>query len=219
MSSRGTRDALTAPNAASKSWRQAASTPTMSRRSTSTGAPVRAASARRGPRFAPASRSSSSDMAADRNFKPWIGEASVHGFRSCMALPVIVDGEVDGCLSVYASEPHAFAGDVADLMKDLASELGFGLKRLRDHELLLKALKDQTLLSKAIDQASESIVVTDTESTILYANPSAVRTSGYALDEMLGQNPRMFQSELHDSTFFQSMWSHLSRAGCRGTAP
>jgi PAS domain S-box-containing protein len=149
------------------------------------------------------------DMAADRSFRPWIGEAAVHGFRSCMALPVIVDGEVDGCLSVYASEPHAFAGDAADLMKDLASELGFGLKRLRDHRLLLNALKDQTLLSKAIDQTSESIIVTDTESTILYANPSAVRTSGYELDEMLGHNPRMFQSELHDSTFYQSMWSHL----------
>jgi PAS domain S-box-containing protein len=150
-----------------------------------------------------------SDMAADRNFTPWVSEAAVHGFRSCMALPVIVDGEVDGCLSVYASEPHAFAGDVADLMKDLASELGFGIKRLRDHELLLKSLKDQTLLSKAIDQASESIIVTDTESTILYANPSAVRTSGYALEEIVGHNPRMFQSELHDSTFYQSMWNHL----------
>jgi PAS domain S-box-containing protein len=149
------------------------------------------------------------DMAADRDFTPWVNEAGVHGFRSCMALPVIVDGAVDGCLSVYASEPHAFAGDVADLMKDLASELGFGIKRLRDHALLLKSLKDQTLLSKAIDQASESIIVTDTGSTILYANPSTVRSSGYALDEILGHNPRMFQSELHDTTFFQSMWSHL----------
>ncbi len=149
------------------------------------------------------------DMAFDETFRPWVGEAAVHGFRSCMSLPVIVDGVVDGSLQVYASDPHAFAGDVAKLMKDLASELGFGLKRLRDHELLLKSLKDQTLLSKAIDQASESIVVTDPESTILYANPSAVRTSGYSLEEILGHNPRMFQSELHDSTFYHAMWSHL----------
>ena len=149
------------------------------------------------------------DMAADGNFSPWVGEAAVHGFRSCMALPVIVDGAVDGSLQVYANEPHAFAGDVFKLMKDLASELGFGLKRLRDHELLLKSLKDQTLLSKAIDQASESIIVTDPESTILYANPSAVRTSGYSLEEILGHNPRIFKSELHDSTFYQSMWSQL----------
>jgi PAS domain S-box-containing protein len=36
-----------------------------------------------------------------------------------------------------------------------------------------------------------------------------VRTSGYELDELLGQNPRLFQSELHDQTFFQLMWNQL----------
>jgi PAS domain S-box-containing protein len=149
------------------------------------------------------------DAIADAKFAPWLSEATVHGFRSCIALPVIVDGEVDGSLQVYASEPHAFADGVAEVMKDLASELGFGIKRLRDHERLLTSLKEQTLLSKAIDQASESIVVTDPESNILYANPSAARTSGYSVEEMLAQNPRMFQSELHDTAFFQTMWSQL----------
>ena len=27
------------------------------------------------------------DMTADENFAPWLGEATVHGFRSCIALP------------------------------------------------------------------------------------------------------------------------------------
>ena len=149
------------------------------------------------------------DTTADEHFTPWLGDATVHGFRSSVALPVVVDGQVDGSLQVYASEPYAFAGEVAEVLRDLASELGFGIKRLRDHERLLKSLNDQTLLSKAIDQASESIVVTDPASNILYANPSAARTSGYSVDEMLGQNPRVFQSELHDSAFYQSMWSQL----------
>ena len=150
------------------------------------------------------------DTAADRHYGPWIADATIHGFRSCIALPVIVDDQVDGSLQVYASEPHAFAGDVAEVMKDLASELGFGIKRLRDHELLVKSLRDQTLLSKAIDQASESIVVTDPSSVILYANPSAARTSGYSLEELLGENPRILRSELHDNAFFQAMWAYLS---------
>lgn len=149
------------------------------------------------------------ELAADERYTPWLNQATRHGFRSCIALPVIVDGEVEGSLQVYASEPHAFAGDIAEVMKDLASELGFGIKRLRDHQLLLKSLKDQTLLSKAIDQASESIIVTDPESVILYANPSAARSSGYSVDELLGENPRILQSELHDRAFYQAMWAHL----------
>ena len=149
------------------------------------------------------------DLATDETFLPWRETSSVHGFRSCIALPVAVNGTVDGTLQVYAAEPSAFNEHVVDVLEDLASELGYGLKRLRDFARLTQSLRDQTLLSKAIDQASESIVVTDPTSTILYANPSSLRTSGYDLNEVLGQTPTLFRSELHDHTFFQVMWSHL----------
>ena len=149
------------------------------------------------------------DLATDSNFAPWRQRAKDNGFRSCIGLPVYVDGEVDGSLQVLAAERGAFDDHVVEVLKDLADEMGYGIKRLRDHERLVKSLNDQTLLSNAIDQASESIVITDPESTILYANPSAVRTSEYALGEIIGANPRLFQSELHDPTFFQIMWAHL----------
>ena len=149
------------------------------------------------------------DLLTATKFEPWRKAAAAHGFRSCIALPVVTDGVVDGSLQVYAAERGAFDGHVVDVLKDLADELGYWLKRLRDRKRLLRSLNDQTLLSKAIDQASESIVVTDPDATILYANPSALRTSGYLLEEVLGANPRLFHSELHDPTFFQIMWAHL----------
>jgi len=149
------------------------------------------------------------DLATDSNFAPWRQRAKENGFRSCIGLPVYVDGEVDGSLQVLAAERGAFDDHVVEVLKDLADEMGYGIKRLRDHERLVKSLNDQTLLSSAIDQASESIVITDSTSTILYANPSALRTSEYSLKELVGANPRIFQSELHDQTFFQVMWAHL----------
>jgi PAS domain S-box-containing protein len=150
-----------------------------------------------------------SDLAGDDTFTPWLGQATMHGFQSCIALPVLVEGSVDGSLQVYSVDPNAFDGHVVDVLKDLAEELGFGIKRLRDHERLVKSLNDQALLTKAIDQASESILITDPTGIILYANPSSVRTSGYELEELVGENPRILQSELHDRTFFQVMWAHL----------
>jgi PAS domain S-box-containing protein len=150
-----------------------------------------------------------SDLAGSETFSPWLGQATMHGFQSCIALPVHVEGAVDGTLQVYSVDPNAFDGHVVDVLKDLAEELGFGIKRLRDHERLVKSLNDQALLTKAIDQASESILITDPAGTILYANPSSVRTSGYDLEELVGVNPRILQSELHDRTFFQVMWAHL----------
>ena len=149
------------------------------------------------------------DLLNGDHFAPWRKSWAEHGFRSSITLPVQVDGVIDGCWQLYAAEPTAFDQHVVDVLKNLASELGFGLKRLRDRELLLKSLNDQTLLSKAIDQASESIVVTDPTGAIVYANSSVERTSGYLLEEVLGQNPRLFRSGLHDATFFSMMWAHL----------
>jgi PAS domain S-box-containing protein len=151
----------------------------------------------------------SNDLSRNDKFAPWLELAAMHGFQSCIALPVHVEGHVDGSLQVYSVERNAFDRHVVDVLKDLAQELGFGIQRLRDHERLIQSLKDQALLSKAIDQASESILITDPAGDVLYANPSSTRTSGYALEELVGQNPRILQSELHDHTFFQVMWSQL----------
>jgi PAS domain S-box-containing protein len=150
------------------------------------------------------------DLVNGDHFAPWRKSWAEHGFRSSITLPVFVDGVVDGCWQLYAAESTAFDEHVVDVLKNLANELGFGLKRLRDRELLLKSLSDQTLLSKAIDQASESIVVTDPSGAIVYANSSVERTSGYLLEEVMGHNPSLFRSGLHDATFFQIMWAHLA---------
>jgi PAS domain S-box-containing protein len=150
------------------------------------------------------------DLLHGDHFAPWRRSWAEHGFRSSITLPVQVDGVVDGCWQLYAAEATAFDEHVVDVLKNLANELGFGLKRLRDRELLMKSLREQTLLGKAIDQASESIVVTDPTALIVYANSSVERTSGYLLEEVLGQKASIFSSGLHDATFFQILWAHLS---------
>jgi PAS domain S-box-containing protein len=67
------------------------------------------------------------------------------------------------------------------------------------------------MLIKAVaDQAEEPIFITDTTPAIRYANPAAVRNTGYALEEMIGENPRIFQSGVHDAAFYEEMWSVLA---------
>jgi len=69
----------------------------------------------------------------------------------------------------------------------------------------------QTLLNTAIDQAAEAIVVTDPTPAIIYANPAATSSSGYPLDELLGQNPRLFKSGIHDAGFYERMWATITQ--------
>jgi PAS domain S-box-containing protein len=66
-------------------------------------------------------------------------------------------------------------------------------------------------LATAVEQASETIVITDTEGAILYANPSFAKTTGYTVAEAIGQNPRILKSGKQDVIFYRRMWDILKR--------
>jgi len=150
------------------------------------------------------------DFDAEASYKPWYEAATRRGFHSSISLPVLVHGSIDGAFMVYASEANAFTPQAIATLEDLAIQLGAGIERLRDTDRLQQALQDQALLVAAVDQAAEAIVVTDPTPAILYANPAALRATGYDIDEVLGQNPRVFQSGLHDQRFYEEMWDRLT---------
>lgn len=49
-------------------------------------------------------------------------------------------------------------------------------------------------LSTAIEQSPTSIVITDTNGNIQYANPKCLEINGYTAEELIGKNPRVFKS-------------------------
>ncbi|MFA5884116.1 MAG: PAS domain S-box protein [Acidimicrobiia bacterium] len=149
------------------------------------------------------------DFGASAEFTPWLEAAKERGFRSSIALPVFVNGQLDGAFTVYAPERHAFDEDAVAVLEDLATQLGYGIAKLRDSQALAGSLRRSRLLASAIEQAAEAIVITDPSPSIIYANPAAARSSGYSLDEMLGHNPRIFQSGLHPPEHYEAMWSAL----------
>ena len=69
----------------------------------------------------------------------------------------------------------------------------------------------QRRLATAVEQSGETIVITDTEGTILYANPAFEKTTGYTLAEAVGKNPRLLKSGKQDPVFYRAMWETLAR--------
>jgi two-component system, cell cycle sensor histidine kinase and response regulator CckA len=65
-------------------------------------------------------------------------------------------------------------------------------------------------LAMAVEQAAETIVITDVDGTILYANPAFTRITGYTCEEAVGQNPRILKSDKQDEEFYRGMWSTLT---------
>jgi PAS domain S-box-containing protein len=81
-----------------------------------------------------------------------------------------------------------------------------------------EAQAERARLATAIDQAAEAIVVTDPRGAIVYVNPAFERVTGYGRAELLGQNPRLLKSGVHDAAFYERMWATLAAGrSWRGT--
>jgi len=73
----------------------------------------------------------------------------------------------------------------------------------QEHEL--------TRLATVVEQASNAIVITDTNGTIQYVSPAFERITGYRRDEVIGQNPRILKSGENDPALYENLWDTISR--------
>jgi len=65
-------------------------------------------------------------------------------------------------------------------------------------------------LVKVIEQASETIVLTDRKGQIVYVNPQFEASTGYTTAEVLGQNPRLLRSGKQDPEFYRNLWETIA---------
>jgi two-component system cell cycle sensor histidine kinase/response regulator CckA len=73
-----------------------------------------------------------------------------------------------------------------------------------------RAEEARARLATAIDQAAESIVITDTAGAIQYVNPAFERITGYSQAEAIGQNPRLLKSGKQNAAFYEHLWATIA---------
>jgi PAS domain S-box-containing protein len=152
----------------------------------------------------------------DQRLPDWSGRDFLQALaRETIALPVLmVTAREDehlvsrvlraGALDyVVKDEDHAF---LVDLPKRVAEAVArYRLEKLNH------------LLSAALDSARDGIVITDLQGTILHTNGALEQMTGYARQDLLGQNPRLFKSRVHPPEVYADLWrTILSRASWQG---
>src|SRR6185369_12982836 len=65
-------------------------------------------------------------------------------------------------------------------------------------------------LGAAIEQAAESVIITDPSTRIVYVNRSFERLSGYTSAEVLGQTPRILGSGDQSKAYYEAMGAALT---------
>ena len=86
------------------------------------------------------------DIDNDEGFRPWREKALAQGFRSNLALPVRIDGRVEGAVVVYGSVPAAFGPARIVQLATLVGEAARAIsdrRRRRGAELALITARDE----------------------------------------------------------------------------
>ena len=120
-----------------------------------------------------------------------------------LGVPLNVNGKILGAVIIQNyNNPNVYDQTSIEIMELVAHELSMFIDRQRSEE---KAGK----LSRAIEQSSVSVVITNFDGVIEYVNPFFTELTGYSFKEAKGKNPRILKSGHHSKEFYQELWNTI----------
>ncbi|HOS44824.1 MAG TPA: PAS domain S-box protein, partial [Armatimonadota bacterium] len=102
---------------------------------------------------------------------------------------------------------ESYAGPIAVGGKTLLYSIIFDVTERRRAEEQLR------LFHRAVEQSPATIIITDTQSRIIYANSKLTEITGYTVDEVLGATPSLFKSGLTPPEVYDQLWRTIRAGG------
>ncbi|MGO9118404.1 MAG: PAS domain S-box protein [Desulfomonilaceae bacterium] len=68
----------------------------------------------------------------------------------------------------------------------------------------------QRRLATVVQQASEAVVIMDANNKVQYVNPAFEKITGYSLDDVIAQTPKIWKEAAHDDLLYQRIWETVS---------
>jgi PAS domain S-box-containing protein len=95
-------------------------------------------------------------------------------------------------------------------LKDIDGQLIGGVVVFRDvtHQKRTQELSQR--LSNAVEQAADSVFITDRAGVIEYVNPAFEATTGYSRSEATGRTPTLLKSGLQPPAYYANLWTTIT---------
>lgn len=142
--------------------------------------------------------------------------ATLNAFRASRLYPLVVVTHIDqaGALQAWQTEAKSLVSVLLPAMLAVAFFATAFYRRQLD--AVAQGAEAERLLrinALVFDTSSEGIIITDAHAHILSVNTAFTRITGYAEAEVLGRNPRLLSSGLHEKQHYERMWTDLLNAG------
>ena len=71
----------------------------------------------------------------------------------------------------------------------------------------------ESVLQRVFEQSQEAVLITDASNRIIAVNTAFTRLTGYAAEEVIGENPKLLSAGRNSREFYLEMWQTLQRCG------
>lgn len=130
-------------------------------------------------------------------FKEKVSENIRKGISSTYEIEIIKKGGTNVFIELEAKNIKTESGKVAYAVA------------IRDISSYKKKIMEVKKFSTAIEQSSNTVVITNLNGTIEYVNPAFTKISGYTYDEAVGNNPRILNSGLQPKEYYLKLWNKI----------
>jgi PAS domain S-box-containing protein len=149
------------------------------------------------------------DISDNHDSPPWRSEALKRGYRSLMAVPVMMGKRVYGGLGVYSDRIDVFDEEEVTLLTEMAEDIAFALSAIEaetERERSETALKESEGKFRDFFETSRDIVfITSHDGTILDINSAFEEILGYTREESLAWNVSSFYKEPKERDKFREV--------------
>lgn len=84
---------------------------------------------------------------------------------------------------------------------------------IRDISQRKEAEKQLQLAAKVFESTLEGVTIVDADGKILTVNSAFTDITGYSEEDVIGKNPNILKSGLHDDLFYKDMWASINKKG------
>ncbi|MBI5251845.1 MAG: PAS domain S-box protein, partial [Desulfomonile tiedjei] len=122
---------------------------------------------------------------------PWRDELTRYGIGSFVSIPLLVEGQVVGAITIAAGESHAFDEEELRLLGELAGDLAYGIEVLRTRaerrEAVESAARANREWERTFDAISDLVMVLDDKHRVMRANRAMANTLGKTEQDLVGR--------------------------------
>lgn len=118
-----------------------------------------------------------------------------------------------GTFGVESENKNLKTGEITKVEVSVTYEefngIGYLIAAARDISERIKAQQEITKLSMVAKNTNNGVIMLDVDRKIIWANEAMVKRSGYSLDELVGNSPRIFQFEGTDPKTVEYVYNQL----------